>query len=76
MVYDTWPKVFKLAVKVAKDLRAKNAKLTVAQSTKMAFKSQEVVKAKKEYDAHKKKKGGSTKKAPARKRRTTTATKK
>ena len=69
MVYDSWPKVFKLAVKVAKEIRAKNAKLTVAQSTKMAYKTPEVMKAKKEYGEYKKKKGGSTKKPPATRKR-------
>jgi len=80
MPYTSWPQVFKLAVKVAKELRKKNPKLTQAQATKQAFKSPEYLKAKKEYDEHKKKKGGTTggkarrrtvkRKAPKKKRAT------
>jgi len=76
MPYTKWPQVFQLAVKMAKGIRAKNPKITVAQSTKMAFKTPEVMKARKEYEAHKAKKGkaegGATKRRrPAAKKRRT-----
>jgi hypothetical protein len=57
MVYDSWKKVFKLATTVAAEMRKKDPKLKVAQSTKKAFKDPRVLKAREEYAAHKKKVG-------------------
>jgi hypothetical protein len=60
MVYDEWSKVFKLAVKKAKEIRVeaekKGKKIGVAQSMSQAWKDSEVIKAKAEY--HKLKEGG------------------
>lgn len=72
MVYDEWKKVFSLATGIAKELRAKNPKLTVAQSTKEAFKDPRVAKARAEYDTYKQKKlAGAKKKTGGAKRKTT-----
>jgi hypothetical protein len=49
MTYDKWPKVLALVAAVAKKLRAKNPKLSQTEATKLAWQTEEVLKAKAEY---------------------------
>ncbi len=58
--------VFLLAVKKAKELRAKDPKLSVAEATKKAWKTPEVLKAKEEWQK-KNAKPAAAKKKPAKK---------
>lgn len=69
-----WQKVFKLATKKAKEIRAKRPNLSYPQAVKLAWKDKEVIAAK---AAYKKKYPGGAKKKPAKrkpaaKRKTTT----
>jgi len=53
MAYTEWNKVWALVQKVVKELKAKKPTLTQAEATKQAWKHPDVLKARKEYDAHK-----------------------
>jgi len=58
MPYTSHREVFTLAAKVAKELREKNPKLGVPESTKLAWQDPRVLAAKKEAAAYRKKTGG------------------
>jgi hypothetical protein len=68
MVYTSHKEVFALAAKIAKELRTKNPKLTVPESTKLAWKDSRIVAARAEVAAHNNKtgkaEGGSTSHRP------------
>lgn len=55
-MYEKWGDVFKLAAKIAKELRAKDPKLSQPEATKKAWKDKRVIDAKAQFQAHKKKK--------------------
>lgn len=69
MPYKEWKDVFKLALKVAKELREKNPKLTFPESTKAAWKDPRVKAAHAEYNKYKAEKGTPVKKKPAAKKK-------
>lgn len=53
MAYSKWSEIWALVQKVVKELKAKKPTLTQAEATKQAWKHPDVLKARKEYDAHK-----------------------
>jgi hypothetical protein len=81
-MYTDHKQVFALAAKIAKELRTKNPKLTVPESTKLAWKDPRIEAARKEVAAHKSKqpKSAVVKRSTPRpsgvKRRSTTGTRK